>query len=64
MHHYSWVRTQQEMLAKVGGWGHKHDKDWATLINEEFSREFNGTDFVHGYTYVNVENYYNINIKL
>jgi hypothetical protein len=37
------------MLKKVSGWGHKGDKDWAALVKEEFSRPFNGTDFVHGY---------------
>ena len=27
------------------------EKDWNSLIEEEFSRDFNGTDFVHGYDY-------------
>jgi hypothetical protein len=51
MHHYSWVRTKEEMLRKVKAWGHTNDKDWNTLIEEEFSREFNGKDFVHGYNF-------------
>ena len=50
-HHYSWVLDKNEMLTKVENWGHKRDKDWASLIEEEFSREFNGTDFIHGYKY-------------
>ena len=29
-------------------------------IEEEFSRDFNGTDFVHGYSYNIVENTFNI----
>lgn len=55
-HHYSWVRTYEQMLKKVQSWGHTSDKDWISLVNEEFSREFNGTDFVHHYTYDIVPN--------
>jgi hypothetical protein len=51
MHHYSWVRNKEQMLKKVRSWGHKSDKDWEGLIEEEFSREFNGTDFIHNYNY-------------
>lgn len=50
-HHYSWVLSKEEMLKKVETWGHKNDRDWKSLIEEEFSRDFNGTDFVHGYKY-------------
>ncbi len=50
-HHYSWVRTQEEMLQKVKAWGHKGDRDWFSLVHEEFKNPFRGTDFVHGYSY-------------
>ena len=50
-HHYSWVRNKDEMIKKVETWGHNNDKNWIELVEEEFSREFNGTDFVHGYEY-------------
>ena len=60
MHHFSWVRTKEEMLTKVKNWGHASDKDWIVGIEEEFSRDFNGTDFVHGYSYNIVENIFNI----
>jgi hypothetical protein len=60
MHHFSWVRTKDEMLTKVKNWGHSDDKDWVSLVNEEFSREFNGTDFVHNYQYTIVENIFKI----
>jgi hypothetical protein len=50
-HHYSWALSKEQMLRKVDSWGHKYDRDWKSLVEEEFSREFNGTDFVHGYTY-------------
>lgn len=55
LHHFSWVRTKEEMINKTESWGHKNDKDWRSLIEEEFSRDFNGTDFVHGYEYDIVE---------
>jgi len=60
LHHYSWVRTKDEMLKKVKSWGHAGERDWTKLVEEEFSRPFNGTDFVHGYSYDIVENEFNI----
>jgi hypothetical protein len=55
-HHYSWVLNKEEMLRKVRTWGHCRDtdQDWVALINAEFSRDFNGTDFIHGYEYETV----------
>ncbi len=50
-HHYSWVRTEEEMLKKVNAWGHKNDKNWTDLVRKEFSAPFQGKDFVHGYEY-------------
>jgi hypothetical protein len=55
VHHYSWVRTKEEMLRKVQTWGHAPDRDWLRMIEEEFSGPFRGTDFVHGYRYRTVE---------
>lgn len=57
IHHYSWakgnddIECKQKLLDKVKSWGHSSDKDWKKLIEEEFSRPFNGTDFIHGYKY-------------
>lgn len=56
-HHYSWVRTEEEMLKKVSSWGHQGDMDWAKLVKLEFSHDFNGRDFVHGYQYDKVESF-------
>lgn len=50
-HHYSWVRTKEQMLQKVKSWGHKNDKDWVSLVEEEFTHEFQMKDFVHNYNY-------------
>lgn len=54
-HHYSWVKTKEEMLKKVRSWGHHLDKDWEGLIFEEFSAPFRGTDCLYGLTYREVE---------
>jgi hypothetical protein len=59
VHHYSWVRTKEEMLRKTRAWAHHWERDWAQLIEEEFSRDFNGRDFVRKYKYVQVSNPYN-----
>lgn len=55
IHHYSWVRSKEELLQKVISWGHYRERDWQAAIKEEFSRPFNGSDFVHGYSYKEVE---------
>lgn len=60
IHHYSWVRTKEQMLQKVKSWGHKYDKDWNSLIEEEFSRDFNGKCFVNNYDFKTVKNKFNL----
>jgi len=60
IHHYSWVRTKEQMLKKVQTWWHKDDRNWKELVEKEFSHPFDGTDFVHGYQYITVENKYNL----
>ena len=57
IHHYSWVRTYEEMLKKVKHWGNTKDKDWTTMVHKEFEKDFDGTDFVHNYEYNKVEGY-------
>lgn len=62
-HHFSWVRSKEAMLRKVRNWAHKDDTDWETKIETEFEREFNvetDTDFVHGYKYIRVPNWFGI----
>jgi hypothetical protein len=56
IHHYSWVRTKQQMLKKVI-WGHFWEKNWKELIEEEFSRPFSGKDFSTDSKYKKVEPY-------
>lgn len=53
-HHFSWVRTKEEMLKKVQSWGHRGDRNWTELVEKEFEKPFQGTDFIHGYQYKTV----------
>ncbi len=58
VHHYSWVRTQEEMLQKIASWGHKEDRNWQALVKKEFEKPFQGKDFVHGYEYRKVDPFF------
>jgi len=61
IHHYSWVRTREQMLKKVQKWWHSPDRpDWTQLVEEEFTHPFTGKDFLHPYEYKTVENKWNI----
>jgi hypothetical protein len=62
-HHYSWVRTKKQMLEKVKNWTHHNQRDWKKLVENEFARDFSGTDFVHGYKYVQVPNQFNLTLE-
>jgi hypothetical protein len=62
MHHFSWVRDKHEMLIKAGNWGHTNDRNWRTSILEEFKEDFKFTDFVHGYSYEVVPDYFRIGL--
>ena len=55
VHHYSWVRTKQEMLDKVNCWAHGYENNWELLIEEEMDKPFSGKDFVYGDLYQQVE---------
>lgn len=61
-HHYSWVRTKDEMIKKVRSWGHKGDRSWESQVEEEFSVPFRGTDFVHGYQYKTIDPLFDIRL--
>jgi hypothetical protein len=54
IHHFSWVRTKEEMLRKVKSWGHAGERNWEEHVETEFSHPFSGTDFIHGYRYETV----------
>jgi hypothetical protein len=55
VHHYSWVRSEEELQRKVKSWGHHYEKDWQALLKEEFSKEFAGRDSLYGLEYEEVK---------
>lgn len=55
VHHYSWVKPQEELRHKVKSWGHHFEKNWEELLEKEFSKEFSGVDDLYGLTYEEVE---------
>lgn len=60
-HHFSWVRSKEQLLQKVKVWGHRNDEPWEQWIEEEWgSSNFSGTDFVHQYTYEVVHNQFGV----
>lgn len=61
-HHYSWVRTKEEMMKKVQSWGHKGDRNWISLVEKEFTGPFQGVDFIHGYGYKTVSPLFDIRL--
>jgi len=44
VHHYSFVRTEEELRCKIRRWGHHWERDWPSLLQEE-------GDVVRGYSY-------------
>ncbi len=58
IHHYSGVKTKNEWLKKGKTVGHDWEKDWASLIEEEYARGFMGKDFTFGHNYEIVSPYF------
>lgn len=58
MHHYSWVRTKEELHKKFSTWGHYWERPWDELLEKEFSAPFLGKDFTRGYVYRTVQAYF------
>lgn len=61
-HHYSWVRSADDLRRKVATWGHAEDRDWLTPLNAELGtpvRRESGhhTDAIFGRRYTVVEPY-------
>ncbi len=65
IHHFSWVRTKEQLLRKVTSWAHRDEggHDWVAIVEEEFSQPFRGTEYVHGFMYETVPNRFNISIR-
>lgn len=60
IHHFSWVRSKEDILRKIATWGHQGEQPWEALIEETWDKAFDGRDFVHGYEYDIVENKYGL----
>lgn len=63
IHHYSWVRTKEQLLRKVLSWSHNWQRDWVSEVEKEFSHPFNGVDFVHGYAFTEVTPFVSIDLE-
>ncbi len=57
IHHYSWVRSKEQMLKKVTTWAHHWEKNWVALVEKEFSGIFSGRDFFSDREYETVKPY-------
>ena len=60
IHHYNWVRSEQELQKKVLTWGHKFERDWLKLIKENRLQEATGYAYtacekIHDILQVDVE---------
>lgn len=62
-HHFSWVRSLPCILKKVATWGHRTDRNWVQYIQDSWDKPAAEVDdFVHGYKYTQVPNYFNIQL--
>lgn len=64
-HHFSFVRTKEQMLRKVRTWADRYERPrdvWEALVEREFSRPFTGRDFRWGYSYRTVPNRFGIRL--
>ena len=53
IHHYSWVRTPDNLLKKVQVWSHCDDRDWVSAVRHELTRPIlpGHTDVIFGRQY-------------
>lgn len=65
VHHYSWVKTKEELLKKTSSWAHYWEKNWQDLLEEEYARPFNGKDFIYKHRYKTVKPFFDpLSLKL
>lgn len=64
-HHYSWVRGKEGIAKKLKTWAHRDDlfkgADVSAIIDHMYKND-DINDFVHNYTYVKVDNIFNISL--
>lgn len=59
-HHFSWVRSRENLYKKVRTWGHSTAYDWNKILDKELSSPFSLVDPIHGYQYDIVEDKFGI----
>jgi hypothetical protein len=62
IHHYSWVRTPEQMLFKLKNWGHQTDFNNHDQMVAHIFRDDNVNDIVHNYSYISTSNKFNISL--
>jgi hypothetical protein len=50
-HHYSWVRSEEELMKKVVSWGHYSEKNWEKLLKQELSMPIGKRDCLYDLEY-------------
>ena len=55
IHHFSWVRTIEEAKRKARCWGHRNDKEWEILIEQEWSSKSSRNDPLYSLQYESVK---------
>jgi hypothetical protein len=63
IHHYSWVRTKEEILQKMKASAHRLENDWEALIEKEWSKAKISRDFVHGYELKEVASFIDLDLN-
>jgi hypothetical protein len=65
MHHFSWVRTREQLLKKLSNWGHQNDYlSASSMVDKIFSSE-NAYDLgIKNYQYQYVPNFFGLNDSL
>ena len=53
IHHFSWVRSPEDLVTKVRGWSHRGDRDWEAAVRQELARPItsNHVDVIFGRAY-------------
>lgn len=63
IHHYSWVRTPEQMLFKLKNWGHQTDFQNHEQMVAHVFKDDNVNDIVHNYQYQKVVNRFNLDLS-
>lgn len=59
-HHYSWVRSKENMFKKIRGWAHEDDIDWKKIIEDDFMNNFTKIEPIYGSLCIEVDNIFDI----